>query len=200
MGALGAEPYRCFLLTHDIKKEALPSDIRDLNQLSLDGPNPSKVSAWLTTNFNNVNRSETLGADLDSSTNNLFDDKVSQSRRALQDLNTNRVVEKDPKKKVIADAKYKATVDSLKSARISFEKPMNDASDSSIAWLEIELAILKVKSDKIREEKNCLNKSVDYLANIYSFKRDKARGKDLKAFDLYDEKFKLYDNLHDSFK
>ncbi len=131
---------------------------------------------------------------------NLFDDKVSQSRRALQDLNTNRVVEKDPKKKIIADAKYKATVDSLKSARISFEKPMNDASDSSIAWLEIELAILKAKSDKIREEKNCLNKSVDYLANIYSFKRDKARGKDLKAFDLYDEKFKLYDNLHDSFK
>ncbi len=86
MGALGAEPYRCFLLTHDIKKEALPSDIRDLNQLSLDGPNPSKVSAWLTTNFNNVNRSETLGAALDSSTNNLFDDKVNTILEKIKEL------------------------------------------------------------------------------------------------------------------
>ena len=118
----------------------------------------------------------------------------------MQDLNTNRVVEKDPKKKAIADSKYKATADSLKSARISFEKPMNEASDSSVYWLETEIAILKGKTDKTREEKNCLNKSVDYLANIYSYKREKARGKDLKGYDLYDEKFKLYDNLHDSFK
>ena len=131
---------------------------------------------------------------------NLYDDRVSQYRRALQELNTNRVIEKDPKKKVIADAKYKATADSLKSSRIALEKPMNDAGDSSIVWLETEIALLKGKADKVREEKNCLNKSVDYLANIFSYKREKARGKDLKAYDLYDEKFKLYDNLHDSFK
>lgn len=86
MGALGAEPYRCFLLTHNIKKEALPSDIRDLNQLSLDGPNPSKVSTWLTTNFNDTNRSETLEVYLEPTTNNLFDDKVDKILDKIKEL------------------------------------------------------------------------------------------------------------------
>jgi hypothetical protein len=130
----------------------------------------------------------------------LYDDRVSQAKRSLQELNSNRIVEKDPKKKAIADAKYKSIADSLKSSRIALEKPLNDAGDSSITWLETEIALLKGKNEKTREEKNCLNRSVDYLANIFSYKKEKARGKDLKAYDLYDVKFKLYDSLHDTFK
>jgi hypothetical protein len=130
----------------------------------------------------------------------IYDDKVSQYRRALQELNSDRVVEKDPKKKAVSDAKFKAQSDSLKAQRSNLEKPMADAADSSIFWLEKEFAILKDKSDKSREEKNCLNKSVDYLANVYSYKREKSRGKDPKAYDTYDAKFKTYDELHDTFK
>ncbi len=130
----------------------------------------------------------------------LYDDRVSQAKRSLQELNSNRVIEKDPKKKAIADAKFKLIADSLKTSRIALEKPLIEAGDSSITWLETEISLLKGKTDKTREEKNCLNKSVDYLANIFSYKREKARGKDLKAYDLYDEKYKLYDGLHDSFK
>jgi len=129
-----------------------------------------------------------------------YDDKASQARRALQELNSNRVVEKDPKKKAISDSKFKLQADSLKNQRIALEKPMADVSDSSIFWLEKEISVLKDKTDKSREEKNCLNKSVDYLANIFSYKREKARGKDPKAYDEYDAKYKVYDGLHDTFK
>ena len=125
----------------------------------------------------------------------IFDDKVSQAKRALQDLNSS--VEADPKKK--ASVQYKTQVDNLKSQRILYEKPMGEAGDSSIIWLEKAFTILKDKQDKSKEENNCLNKSVDYLSNIFIYKRDKARGKDPKAFDVYDAKFKLYDSLHDKF-
>ena len=124
-----------------------------------------------------------------------LDDKATQARRSLQELNTS--VENDPKKK--ASAQYKAKVESLKNQRITVEKPMNEAADSSVIWLEKEYTFLKDKKDKSREEKNCLNKSVDYLSNILMFKRDKARGKDTKAFDVYDAKFKVYDDLHGKF-
>ncbi len=126
----------------------------------------------------------------------IYDDKVSQAKRALQDLNSK--VEGDPKKK--ASPQYKTQVESLKSERATYEKPMNDAGDSSITWLENEFTILKDKKDRTREENNCLNKSVDYLSNIFIYKRDRARGKDVKAYDAYEAKFKLYDGLHDSFK
>lgn len=129
-----------------------------------------------------------------------FDDKVSQSKRALQELNSNRVIEKDPKKKLASDAKFKAEVDALKAQRVELEKPMMSNSDSSIIWLERAYTILKDKSEKSSIDKNCLSKSVDYLTNIFIIKREKYRGKDLKAFDDADSKFKFYDALHDKYK
>ena len=130
----------------------------------------------------------------------LQDDNVSQVRRALQDLNSNRVIEKDPKKKLASDAKFKAQSDALKAQRIELEKPMIANADSSIIWLEKAFNLLKDKSDRSGIEKNCLMKSVDYLSNIFIYKRDKFRGKDLKAFDDNDAKFKYYDALHDKYK
>jgi len=128
------------------------------------------------------------------------DDKVSQAKRALQDLNSNRVIEKDPKKKAASDAKFKVQSDALKNQRIEFEKPMLANADSSIIWLEKAYNILKDKADRNGVDKNCLIKSIDYLSNIYIYKRDKYRGKDLKAFDDNDAKFKFYDALHDKYK
>ncbi len=125
----------------------------------------------------------------------IYDDKASQARRALQELNSS--AETDPKKK--ASPQFKAKAESLKNQRITFEKPLNEAADSSVLWLEKEYAILKDKKDRSKEENNCLGKSVDYLSNIFMFKRDKVRGKDLKAFDEYDAKFKVYDALHGKF-
>lgn len=125
----------------------------------------------------------------------IYDDKASQARRALQELNSS--AESDPKKK--ASPQFKAKAESLKNQRILLEKPMNEASDSSIVWLEKEYTVLKDKKDRTKEENKCLGLSVDYLSNIFMFKRDKVRGKDLKAFDEYDAKFKVYDALHGKF-
>ena len=44
------------------------------------------------------------------------------------------------------------------------------------------------------------SRSVDFLATVYAYKRDKARGKDQKVFDEFDAKFNIYDQLHDKYK
>jgi hypothetical protein len=43
------------------------------------------------------------------------------------------------------------------------------------------------------------SRSVDFLATLYAYKRDRSRGKDQKAFDEFDAKFNSYDKLHDKF-
>jgi hypothetical protein len=39
-------------------------------------------------------------------------------------------------------------------------------------------------------------RSLDFLANLYEYKRDKVRGKDMKLFDIYDAKYKEYEGMH----
>jgi len=129
------------------------------------------------------------------------DDKVTESRKALQELTAayKEKTEKDPKKKAAADAKYKEQSEALKKQRADLEKPMFEAIDNSIEWLEKAFATLKEKQNRTNTERSCLNKSVDFLANLYGFKRDKSSGKDPKAYDIYDAKYKLYDGLHSKF-
>ena len=74
-----------------------------------------------------------------------------------------------------------------------------DAIDVSSEWMEKSFAVLKDKANKINSEKNVLNKTVDFLANIYQYKRDKAKGKDQKAYDAFDAKYKQFDALHDKY-
>ena len=71
-----------------------------------------------------------------------------------------------------------------------------DNLDTAIEWLEKSYAILKNKTTRTNTEKSVINKTVDFLANLYTYKRDRVRGKDLKAFDAYEAKFKEYDALH----
>jgi len=88
----------------------------------------------------------------------------------------------------------------LKTKREALEKQQVPAADQSIEWLEKSYEILKAKTDRNKTEATCLNRSVDNLANLYSWKRDKARGRDTKAYDALDAKFKLYDSEHDKYK
>ncbi len=129
----------------------------------------------------------------------ILDDRVAASRKALQELNSNykdKAPEKDPKKKLAADAKFKEQSDLLKKQRLDIEKPASETADLSIEWLEKAFAVLKDKPNRSSTERSCLNKTVDFLGNIYQYKRDKASGKDPKAYDAFDAKFKLYDGLH----
>jgi hypothetical protein len=125
-----------------------------------------------------------------------YDDKYAANIRAMQALNANKPVEKDPKKKAAADAKFQATLDPYKKANADVEKPMIENLDNSIVWLEKSYEILKNKATRTNTEKSVINKSVDFLANLYAYKRDRARGKDPKAMDAYEAKYKEYDALH----
>jgi hypothetical protein len=128
-----------------------------------------------------------------------YDDQYAANIRAMQALNADRVVEKDPKKKAAADAALKAKTDPLKEANSKLEKPLMENLDVSVEWLEKAYTILKDKSTRTNTEKSVINKSVDFLANLYAYKRDRSRGKDNAAFDKYDAKYKEFDALHSKF-
>ncbi len=125
-----------------------------------------------------------------------YDDKYAANIRAMQALNADRPVEKDPKKKAAADAKLKAQLDPIKAANVEIDKPLTENLDLSVQWLEKCYTILKDKTGRTATEKSIINKSVDFLANLYDYKRNKVRGKDPKAYDAFEAKYKEYDGLH----
>ncbi|MDE3235451.1 MAG: hypothetical protein KGO81_05800 [Bacteroidota bacterium] len=127
---------------------------------------------------------------------NTWDDRNRANIKALQELNAQKAAIKDPKKKAALTAQLAPQVDALKKINQDNEKPMLDAADSSIEWLEKCYSTLKSKTEKTGSEKNITNKTVDFLANLYLYKRDKVKVKDPKAYDAYDAKYKLYDSLH----
>lgn len=129
----------------------------------------------------------------------LLDDKVAANIKQVQTINSNKPVEKDPKKKAALDAKFKAQTDPILKANVELLKPINDNIDQATDWLEKTYTIVKAKTNRTSTEKNIGNKTVDFLANMYQYKRDLVRGKDPKAFDALDAKYKLYDAEHDKF-
>lgn len=127
------------------------------------------------------------------------DDKYAANIRSMQALNAEKPAEKDPKKKAAADAALKAKLDPIRKANTELEKPLMENLDLSVEWLEKAYNSLKDKSGRNSTEKSVLNKSVDFLANLYGYKRDRNRGKDAKAYDAFDAKYKEYDALHGKF-
>jgi hypothetical protein len=129
----------------------------------------------------------------------LLDDKVAANIKQIQTINGTRPSEKDPKKKAAIDVKFKALTDPYFKASAELLKPINDNLDQAIDWLEKTYTIEKAKGTRTSTDKSIGNKTVDFLANMYQYKRDQVRGKDTKAFDAFDVKYKLYDGEHDKF-
>lgn len=127
-----------------------------------------------------------------------YDDRYAFNVRTLREINAAAAekVEKDPKKKAAAEAALKAKTDPIKAANAELEKPITENLNVSLEWLEKAYNVLKDKPNRTPTEKNIINKSVDFLANLYAYKRDRLKGKDPKAFDEFDAKYKLYDSLH----
>lgn len=128
-----------------------------------------------------------------------YDDKYAANIRTMQGLNADRTVEKDPKKRAASDAAFKLKLEPYKKANTDMEKVINENLDQSIEWLEKSYAILKGKANRNSTEKSVISKTVDFLANMFAYKRDKMRGKDPKAMDAFDAKYKEYDALHGKF-
>jgi|GEM_PF-183508 len=93
----------------------------------------------------------------------------------------------------------KGTAPALKLQRDNIEKEMQVIANQSIELLEKSYTLLKAKETRTKVEISCLSKSIDNLTNIYDWKRNRARGKDLKAFDAAEAKFKFYDAEHGSY-
>lgn len=129
-----------------------------------------------------------------------LDEKAGDNIKALQNLNANKpAAPKDPKKKLAFDAAFKAQVDSIKKLNIILEAPTKASVDAAIEWIEKAFSAVKDKEKLERVEKNVAGRSVDFLATLYQYKRDKVRGKDQKAYDALDAKFNQYDQLHDKY-
>lgn len=126
----------------------------------------------------------------------MYDDAYRANIKKLQELNINKPIEKDPKKKLAADAKFKADVDAIKKINQEVETQTLATVDIAINWLEKSYQSLNalVKKDKVVH--SCLNITVDRLADLYQYKREKVKGKDMKLYDAYDAKYKQYDELH----
>ncbi len=130
----------------------------------------------------------------------LLDEKSIANIKALQNLNANKpVAPKDPKKKLAFDAAFKAQQDSIKKLNVALEPSIKAKVDASIEWILKAFEVVKDKEKLERAEKNVAGRSVDFLATLYAYKRDKARGKDQKASDEADLKFNIYDKLHDKY-
>ncbi len=128
-----------------------------------------------------------------------LDDKVRDNIRTVQRINSEKPIEKDPKKKAAAEAKVKAETEPYLKANAALEAPIAKEVDQAVEWLEKAFTLLKDKATRTNNERSVINKSVDWLANLYSYKRDKVRGKDNAAFDKYEAKFKEFDALHSKF-
>ncbi|MEN9701058.1 MAG: hypothetical protein RIR55_368 [Bacteroidota bacterium] len=132
---------------------------------------------------------------------NLLDDQAGKNIKALQTLNANKpVAPKDPKKKLAFDAAFKAQQDSIKKLNVVLDPVIKAKVDASIEWITKSFDVLKDKEKLERSEKSVASKSVDFLATLYAYKRDKLRGKDQKASDEADLKFNIYDKLHDKYQ
>jgi hypothetical protein len=89
----------------------------------------------------------------------------------------------------------------LKAQRAEIEKKQQVYADSAIVWLEKGYEALKAKTERDRVEASSLNHAVDYLANLYMWKRDQTKGTaNAKDYDKYDAKFQQYDAEHDKYK
>ena len=130
----------------------------------------------------------------------VLDDQVGNNIRALQQLNANKpVAPKDPKKKLVFDAKFKAQQDSIKKLNLVLDAPMKAKVDQAIEWIENAFNIIKDKTVLTKNERNVAARSVDFLATLYASKRDKNRANQ-KLYDELDAKFTKYDLLHDKYQ
>ena len=132
---------------------------------------------------------------------NLLDDQTAKNIKSLQTLNANKpAAPKDPKKKLAFDAAFKAQQDSIKKLNLVLDPLIKSKVDASIEWITKSFDVIKGKEKLERTEKSVASKSVDFLATLYAFKRDKLRVKDQKASDEADLKFNIYDKLHDKYQ
>jgi len=126
-----------------------------------------------------------------------LDEKRSVNLKLMQEINTNKAVEKDAKKKIAADLKTKEQIENLKKTNLEIEPKIVATVDNAIEWLEKTFVSLKDKAEKTKNEKASFRNTLRFLGALYEFKKEKAKGKDPKSYDTYDAKSKQYYEMYD---
>jgi hypothetical protein len=125
------------------------------------------------------------------------DEKRGENVKKMQEINTNKAVEKDPKKKAAIEAKVKEQIEPIKKANAELEVKIQTAADNAIEWLEKTFTALKDKAEKSKQEKTSFKNTVKFLGALYEYKREKAKAKDPKSYDTFDAKSKQYYEIYD---
>jgi hypothetical protein len=84
----------------------------------------------------------------------------------------------------------------LKAQRDEVVKQQYLVVDDAVKYLTSAYDALKAKTTRTKNETNCLSRAVDWLANLYAWKRDKARGVKPQDVDKYDALYKQFDAEH----
>ena len=127
------------------------------------------------------------------------DTKISDNRITLQNINKDLALIKDPKKKAAEQAKKQPEINRIKAENADLDKKQVALANEGIEWMEKAYTILAAKANRKNEEKRVIGGTVDYLSNLYGYLRDKNKANQAE-YNKYDAKYKLYDNLHGTFK
>lgn len=96
---------------------------------------------------------------------------------------------------------YSGESASLKTKRAQIAKEQMMYADSATIWLEKAFTILSTKQNRERNETANLNRAVNFLSQIYGWKRDRTKIDGNNAdYDKYDALYKKYDELYNTFK
>lgn len=96
---------------------------------------------------------------------------------------------------------YRGESAALKAKRSDISKQEMAYADTASQWLEKAYPILKAKTDRTKSETSSLNRTVDYLANVYYWMRDQTKTNgNSKDYDKYDALYKKYDAEHNSYQ
>ena len=132
----------------------------------------------------------------------LLNNKLDQTRKSLQAFNTDLEAKapKDPAKKAKFLAGFKPQVDSIKAVANDISNKINGKSDQAITWLEKAYLSLKDKGTLTKQEKNLAFKSLQFVMELCQDRIDKLKSKDPKGAAVFEDKFKAYDKIIDTYK
>ncbi len=96
---------------------------------------------------------------------------------------------------------YRGESADLKAKRAEVVKEQTAYADTAALWLEKGYPILKAKTERSKSETASLNRTVDYLANIYYWKREQTKTNgNSKDYDKLDALYKQYDAEHNQYQ
>ncbi len=120
---------------------------------------------------------------------NSYDQKITDAFNKVYQVN-DKVIDKTNE----FENKYKDFVNLFDKAFQAIHPQLRTITDSSINWLEKSYYILKDKNPKASFEISSYSKSIDFLSNLYSYKRDILKIENPQESDKMDTKFKFYNS------